>query len=112
MKTLKDITAEPDTIRALVLADADGELTYITGIANHGCSGGSCSGLIYYADTHAFTAKYMTEINEMLEDFHDSSGINLLAEADTHGDLFNFLAWWAYECCAQEIASELEADND
>ena len=111
MKTLKDLTADAGTIRAQVLADADGEVSYIKDIAEHGCSGGSCSGLIYYTDTHAFTAKYMDEINELLEDFRDSTGVNILAETETHGDLFNWLAWYAYECRAQEIMNELESDN-
>ena len=110
MKTLKELTGEVGTIRAQVLEDADGKASYISDIVNHGCSGGSCSGLIYYSDTHAFTAKHMDEINEMLEDFRDNSGVNLLAEADTHGDVFNFLAWWSYECRAQEIQQELEAE--
>lgn len=111
MKTLKELTGDAGSIREQVLNDADGEVSYISDIAKHGCSGGSCGGLIYYADTHAFTAKHMDEINEMLEDFRDSTGVNMLAEADTHGDIFNFLAWWAYECRAQEIMEELTSEQ-
>jgi len=110
MKKLNELNGDAGSIRAQVLEDADGELSYITDIANHGCGGGSCSGLIYNSDTHAFTAKHMNEINKMLEDFRDSSGVNLLAEADTHGDVFNFLSWWSYECRAQEIQQELEVE--
>ena len=58
MKKLNELNGDAGSIRAQVLEDADGELSYITDIANHGCGGGSCSGLIYNSDTHAFTEAY------------------------------------------------------
>ena len=100
--------AEAGTIKAQVLADADGEVSYIKDCAEHGCIGGSCNNLIYYKDTHAFTVKHLDEINEMLNEAHDNIGESPLAHAETTGDLFNWLAWFAYEVRAQEIISELE----
>ena len=108
MKKLSTIKAETGTIKAQILKDADGEVSYIKDAAERGCIGGNCSGLIYYNDTHAFYAKYAEEIDEMLEGYKDNTGVNLLAEANIGGDLRNFLAWFSYEVRAQEIMSELE----
>ena len=110
MKTLKDIEAEAGTIKAQVIEDADNEVLYIKNVAEHGCSGGNCKDLIYYTDTEAFYAKHADEIEEMLEEYEDSTGENVLARAQIGGNLRNFLAWWSYEVRAQEIESELEEE--
>jgi len=111
MKKLSEIKAEDLTIKARVLADADGEVDYIREVAEHGCSGGSCSGLIYYSDTHAFYNEYASEIDDILQDIKDQTGESILATAETHGDLRNYLAWLAYEYTAQEIMRELDPEN-
>lgn len=111
MKNLKELTGDAGSIREQVLNDADGEVSYISDIANHGCFGGSCSGLIYYVDTHAFTAKHMDEINEIINEIRDRDGSNVLNNEQALGDVFNYLAWLAYEVRAQEIMQELEGEE-
>jgi len=105
---LKDIKAEEGTIKALILQDADGDITYIRDVAEHGCSGGSCNNLIYYVDTHAFYNKFAGEIDGILENLRDEGAMTRIDIDDTHGDLRNYLAWLSYEVEAQNIINELE----
>ncbi len=113
-KILKEIKGKTQrgTIRDRILKDSEGEIGYIKDVANLGCSGGACLGLIYYSSTHKFYQKYADEIDELLEDYKDNSGVELLKEADIRGDLRNFLAWWAYESEAQKIIDEVESMED
>src|SRR3990167_8003679 len=105
-KTLKDIKAELGTIKALIIEDANGEVSYIKDVAEHGCQGGTCSGLIYYTDTHAFFNERADEIQEILERIGEEQGesYDITANMKRLGqtDLRNFLAWFAYEVEAQE----------
>ena len=110
MKKLKDIKAERGTIRAQVLEDADGEVSYIKDAAEHGCIGGGCRGLIMYVDTHAFYNTHAQEIFNLLEEmeYNILEGMKRLNQID----ICNFLAWLAYEVRAQEIMSELEDEHE
>lgn len=105
MKNLKNI-------KAIVLEDADGEITYIKDVAEFGCVGGNCNGLIYYEDTHKFYNEHADEIDEILDDIEEQQGepYNIKENMKRLGqsDLRNFLAWLAYEVKAQEILNELE----
>ena len=92
-----------------VVADAlecEGEETsYLTDVCNHGCVSGSCSGLIYYTDTHAFYNDYADEIDEMVSDLQDNLGD--IGEIITkNGDIRNNLAWLAYEETARKILED------
>lgn len=115
MKDLKKVKAVDGTIRALILEDADGEVSYIKDVAEHGCVGGSCSGLIYYKDTHAFYNEYADEIDEILARIADEMGESYDIQANMkrlgQSDMRNFLAWFAYEVEAQEIMRELDPKN-
>ena len=121
-KELKDITAEAGTIKAQVLEDARGTessvddvQSYINNVANHGCQGGSCRGLIFYADTHAFYNRHAEEIDSLLEELAEEMGepydITGNMKRMRQSDLRNFLAWLAYELRAQEIQRELDGDE-
>lgn len=115
MKKLTDIKAEAGTVRAQVLKDADGELSYIKDAAEHGCIGGGCRGLVSYADTHAFYTEHAQEIDEILAEMEESFGepYNITENMKRLGqnDVRNFLAWLAYEVRAQEIMRELEDED-
>lgn len=112
MKKLKELTAEKGTIRAQILADADGEVSYVKDAGELGCIGGNCRRLVYYADTHDFYGKHGDEIDEILGDMEEEMGepYNIGENMKRLGqsDLRNFLAWMAYEVRAQEIMRELE----
>jgi len=59
--------------------------------------------LIYYADTHAFFDRHYEEIEELRIEWEASIG----APLSIQDDLRNFLAWFAFETVADEIAQEL-----
>jgi len=115
MKKLNLIKAEKGTIKAEILDDADGEIGYIKDVAEQGCSGGNCAGLIYYTDTEAFYNKYADEIDEILLDMEEMSGkpydITGNMKRLKQSNLRNFLALLAYEVKAQEIMQELDPEN-
>ena len=59
--------------------------------------------MVYYSDTHAFFDKHYDEIEELRDDWEDSVGQPLAIK----GDLKNFLAWFAFEEVAYQMAEEL-----
>lgn len=115
MKELKDIKTDEDTIKAQIIEDADGDISYIKDIAEHGCVGGNCRGLVYYSETHAEYNKRADEIDEILEEIGEQTGEEYDIRANMkrlgQSDLRNFLVWLAYEVKAQEIMQELESDD-
>lgn len=115
---ISKLTAQAGTIRAQILEDAidssddqADQLAYIKDVAEYGCAGGSCHSLIYYSDTHTFYIEHADEIDELLQEYEENMGQHLLATANTHGDLRNFLAWFAYEYEAQKIMDEMNITN-
>ncbi len=115
MKNLNEIKADEGSIREQILKDADGDTSYIKNAADQGCVGGNCSGLVYYADTHAFYVKHAEEIDELLGEMEEQTGevYDIAGNMKRLGqsDLRNFLAWMAYEVRAQEIMRELEDEE-
>lgn len=112
---LNKIKADKGTIRAQIIEDADGEISYIKDVAENGCISGICHGLIYYKDTHKFYTDNAQEIDEILKRLEDVIGepynITEGMKRLNQTDLRNFLAWLAYEVEAQEIIREIE-DNE
>jgi len=58
--------------------------------------------LIYYKDTHAFYDKYYAEIEVLREEYEELIGEPL----NIKNDLKNFLAWFAFEQVAYQLANE------
>ena len=117
MKKIKDLTFSPiGSIREQIINDTNNydneedKVSYIRDVAEYGCVGGTCNNLIYYVDTYDFYNKHAEEIDEILEEIKDSTGVSPL-ENYNKTDLRNYLAWLAYEYRAQEIMQELELNN-
>lgn len=97
----------PGSLRAAV---ADEALDYcdpqsfFTDLLKHGCISGMVCSLIYYADTHAFFDTHYSEIETLREETEDNLGMPLTIK----GDMKNFLAWFAFEETACQIAMELD----
>ncbi len=72
-------------------------------LLTHGCVSGMISGLIYYADTHAFFDRHYDEIEELRIEYEQELGEPLRLEHD----LKNTLAWFAFEETARRLADEL-----
>lgn len=95
--------------------------SYMKGVLQHGCVSGWVTELIYYNDTVAFYNKYKKEINELLKDLMDGTGIYSPAELfgnrwDDEDPLAqeennqNLLAWFGFEETVRKIADELELE--
>ena len=97
------------------------ERSTIKDTAQHGCSGGTISELIYYADTSAFYDKYKEEIferlNNMAQDMDCESILHLIVtfngakEVGSHLQLKNLLAWWAAEDVCREICMNWDTEE-
>lgn len=99
-------TENPDSLLAIVASDALDEcspLSYLEDVTQHGCISGTVSRLVYYVDTNAFFDTHYDEIQEMIEEYQESTGIDLVHT----GDLKNFYSWFAYEQIAYEILNQL-----
>ena len=93
----------------------------IKDVVQHGCSGGSITELIYYADTSAFYEKYQDEIWRRLGDMADDLGedsiphlistFNGAKDVGSPLQLKNLLAWWAAEDVCREICMNWDTEE-
>jgi len=108
--TLTSLQADnPDSILAIVASDALDDyspLSFLEGVTQHGCVSGWVSRLVYYSDTHAFFDTHYDEIHDMISDYRDNTGLDLVHT----GDLKNFYTWFAYEQTAYELLNQLTND--
>lgn len=95
-----------------------------TDVLHNGCCSGVVSELIYYYDTVRFYKQYRQEINEMLYNIMNETG--LYAPSELFGDKWdkedplaqddfnqNLLAWFGFEETLRNIAYNFEAlEND
>ena len=89
--------------------------------AEHGCSGGTISELIYYADTSAFYNKYKDEIwrrlgdnaNDLGEDsiLHIIATFNGAKDVESALQLKKLLAWWAAEDVCRGICMDWDDEE-
>ena len=97
------------------------EKSTIEDVVQHGCSGGTISELIYYADTSAFYEKYKEEIWRRLSDMADDMGepsilhlivtFNGAKEVGSELQLHNLLAWWGAEDVCREICADWDTEE-
>ena len=97
------------------------ERSTIKDVVQHGCSGGTISELIYYADTSAFYEKYKEEICQRLSDMAADLGcesilhlivtFNGAKEVGSPLQLKNLLAWWAAEDVCREICMNWDTEE-
>ncbi len=71
---------------------------------NHGCVSGMVGGLVYYKDTKEFFIDFMDEIDEIVNEFQDSTGEPIKFDTPT----YNSKAWFGFEEMARNINNELE----
>ena len=98
----------------------DDKKNIFTDVLHYGCQSGTVGFLIYYHDTVAFYKKYQDEINGLLSEAMESSGIYDLTEL--FGDKWdkedplakdefnrNLLAWFGFEETLRNIGQNFEA---
>tara|TARA_Y100001973_G_C5079846_1_gene271922 strand:+ start:406 stop:765 length:360 start_codon:yes stop_codon:yes gene_type:complete len=101
--------------------EATQDKSTISDVTRHGCSGGTISELIYYADTSAFYDKYKEEIWQRLSDMADDLGepsilhlivtFNGAKEVGSELQLRNLLAWWGAEDVCREICADWDTEE-
>ena len=101
--------------------EATQDKSTISDVTWHGCSGGTISELIYYADTSAFYDKYKEEIferlNNMAQDMdcesilHLISTFNGVSGVGSPLQLKNLLAWWAAEEVCRVICMDWDDEE-
>ena len=87
-------------------------------ILQHGCVSGTVGSLIYYSDTIKFYKEYKEDINELLYNTMEDTGLYSMSEL--FGDKFdkedplcieqmnqNLLAWFGYEEVARQLMYEI-----
>ena len=77
---------------------------FFSDLASHGCISGLVGWLVRYTDTHKFFDEHYEEIQDLKEEWEDSVWEALMI----HGDIKNFLAWFAFEEVAYRMANEWE----
>lgn len=125
IKKLKQSTDSPLTKRVCNYvinhwSDYDDKKHIFTDVLHHGCQSGIVGELVWYSDTVAFYKQYRKEINELLYEVMDGTGIYNLPElfgknwdkedplaADTYNQ--NLLAWFGFEETLRNIGCQFEA---
>tara|TARA_R100001460_G_C3426502_1_gene161632 strand:+ start:176 stop:499 length:324 start_codon:yes stop_codon:yes gene_type:complete len=103
-----------ETIREFLLRGEKEECFLISDVANHGCSGGTISELIYYEDCNKFYDKHheeiWNEVNELggLEELITENGLDC---PDSDNAFKCILTWLTVESIAQHITNERDIDK-
>ena len=105
--TLHDIIkSKPNSLQAAVAREAldyHDVTAFFSDLLQHGCVSGMVSSLVYYSDTHAFFDAHYAAIEDLRDEVEDNLGQSL----QINGDLKNFLAWFAFEETAYQLALEI-----
>ena len=100
------IQSKPNSLKAAVASEAldhENIACFFSDLLQHGCISGMVGSLIYYTDTHKFFDNHYDEIEELRQEYQENIGDPLEIKAD----LKNFLAWFAFEETAYQMALEL-----
>jgi len=95
--------AKPSSLRSAVASEAleyDNPKTFFADLMCNGCISGMVGSLVYYSDTHAFFDQHYAEIEALRHDYEFNIGEPL----EIQNDLKNFLAWFAFEETAFQMA--------
>lgn len=128
IKKLKQSTDSPLTKRVCNYVinewnDYEDKTDIFKDVLHHGCQSGVVGELIYYSDTVAFYKQYRKEINELLSEIMDGTGLYNLSdlfgknwdkEDPLATDVYNqnLLAWFGFEQTLRNIGYEFEALQD
>lgn len=104
-------------------SDYENKKYIFTDVLHHGCQSGTVGFLIYYSDTVAFYKKYNEEINQLLSELMNDTGIYSMKELfgkkwDEEDPLIrdcynqNLLAWFGFEETLRNIGLQFESLED
>lgn len=99
--------------------DYDDKTNIFKDVLYHGCVSGVVGQLVWYSQTIPFYKKYQDEINELLKDLMDNTGLYAMKDLfgdrwdaedpliiDTHNQ--NLLAWFGFEETLRNVGLEFE----
>ena len=95
--------AKPASLRSAVAIEAleyHDPKSFFADLLCNGCISGMVGSLVYYSDTHAFFNQHYAEIEALRHDYEFNIGEPL----EIKNDLKNFLAWFAFEETAFQMA--------
>ena len=106
VKELKRSSSSPLFIRVCnyvidTWGDYNDKKHIFTDVPNHGCQSGVVTELIYYSDTVRFYKQYRQEINDLLYDAMNGTG--LYAPSELFGDKWDKEDPLAQEICNQNL---------
>ena len=104
-------------------SDYDDKKHIFTDVLHYGCQSGTVGFLVWYSDTVRFYKQYKEEIDELLYNVMDGTGIYSLPELfgkrwdkeDPLGNSdfnMNLLAWFGFEETLRNVGLEFEALQD
>ena len=99
--------------------DYDDKTNIFKDVLYHGCVSGVVGTLVWYSQTVAFYKKYRNEINELLKDLMDGTGLYSMKDLfgnrwddedpliiDSHNQ--NLLAWFGFEETLRNVGQNFE----
>ncbi len=107
ISALQDILkSEPNSLKTAVASEAlnhEDIACFFSDLLRHGCVSGMIGSLIYYVDTHKFFDKHYDAIETLRDEYQENIGEPL----EIKDNLRNFLAWFAFEETAYQMALDL-----
>lgn len=97
--------------------DEDSIMTSMEDLQKHGCISGMIPGLIYYDDTNEFYDTYKTDINDLLSNLTQGTGLSVEElfkdQFDENDPLIidcfnkNLMAWFGFEETSYQLYEQL-----
>lgn len=104
IQKIKDLASQkPVTLKVAVAQEAldhDDIICFFQDLLKHGCVSGMVTSLIYYSDTHKFFDMHYHEIEELRQEYEETTGCIIDVK---NNDLKNTLAWFAFEETAYRL---------
>ena len=104
---LKDMLDKADCSKQTPKEFVDALKSSFSDLINYGSNNGSIGRLIYYVDTHAFFDTHYNELEELRNEYEESTGESLTIKRD----LKDCLARFGYETVAYNLGNELFPDT-
>lgn len=102
----------PNTIRAEVAEEAlnhgstnDEIKNFFNDLERSGCVSGMISSLVYYQDTEEFFDQYIDEIDNLVTQFKEMTGMEL--QLKNIKSFKNDISWFAFEMTARQLFEEI-----
>lgn len=108
LRELRRTVREDDGTLAVCVAktalDEGDPVAFLHDVTTYGCASGCVSSLVYRSDARDFFDRHYEEIEELRQEYEDSTGVPVRIRYDLKNDL----AWFAFETVAQRLLERFE----